>query len=160
MDLIIIIILSKLLNQGFMDTEQKIIGSSVEINVQGQSSPEYALHVTLTSKSTEPVTLYEYSLPWKGWYSILLVAVKTDAQGTPIDKSFPIDDPGPARITIEPGETLTGKISLISRFPGFLEALKDWDIIVFWSYQLQPIDAAPLQRVGGYVLFPKLPKYE
>ncbi len=89
---------------------------------------------------------------------MLLIAVKTDVLGTALDKSALIDDPGPASITIKPDETLTGKIPLARRFPGFLEALKDRDVIVFWSYQFQPIDAAPLKRVGGYVLFPKVSK--
>jgi hypothetical protein len=133
---------------------------SMEIDVRGESSPDYHLGVTLTNKSAESVAIYQYSLPWGGHYSILLIAAKVDAGGTVLNKSLPIDDPGPATITIKPNETLTGKISLISRFPVFLEALRDRDVIVFWSYQFQPIDAAPLQRVGGYVFFPKLTNEE
>jgi hypothetical protein len=129
---------------------------TVPIHVQGQRSPECSLIVKLTNKSSEPLMVYQHSLPWLGWHSMLLIAVKTDALGTTIDKYSPIDDPGPARITIKPGETLAGKISLIGRFPGFLEALKVRDVVVFWSYQFQPIDAAPSKRVGGYVLFPKV----
>ena len=131
---------------------------SVEIDVQGQSDPEYSLNITLTNRSPEPLVIYQHSLPWVGWNSMLLIAVKTDVLGTALDKSALIDDPGPASITIKPDETLTGKIPLARRFPGFLEALKDRDVIVFWSYQFQPIDAAPLKRVGGYVLFPKVSK--
>jgi hypothetical protein len=138
--------------------ERKTMDASVEIDVQGQSGPEYVLNITLTNSSSEPLTIYQHSLPWVGWYSMILIAVKTDAPGTVIDKVSPIDDPGPARLTIKPGETLEGKISLVSRFPGFAEALKERDVIVFWSYQFQPIDAAPLKRVGGYVVFPKVSK--
>jgi hypothetical protein len=134
------------------------MNQSVEIDVQGQSDPECSLNITLINRSPESPMIYQHSLPWVGWNSMLLIAVKTDALGTALDKLSPIDDPGPATITIRPGETLTGKIPLTHRFPGFLEALKERDVIVFWSYQLQPIDAAPLERVGGYVLFPKVSK--
>ena len=128
----------------------------VDIPVELQGIREFNLHVTLTNRSGKPLTIYQHSLPWVGWYSILLTAVKTDALGTVIEKSLIIDDPGPGRITIKPGETLTGKIPLVSRFPDLLNALKERDVIIFWSYQLEAIDAPPFQRTGGYVLLPKL----
>jgi hypothetical protein len=128
---------------------------SVKLNVKAQTSPEYALNIMLTNKSAEALTIYQHALPWVGRYSMLLIAVQTDAAGTMLDKTLPVDDPGAARITIKPKETLAGKIVLVNCFPGFLEALKERDVIVFWSYQFQPIDAAPLKRVGGYVLFAK-----
>lgn len=138
--------------------ERKTVEPSVEIEVQGQSRPEYILGITLTNQSPEPLKIYQHSLPWVGWNSTVLVAVKTDAPGTVLDNLSPIDDPGAAAITIKPGETLTGTIPLTRRFPSFLEALKERDVIVFWSYQFQPIDAAPLKRTGGYVLFSKVSK--
>ena len=131
---------------------------SVEIDVRGGISPDYHLDITLINQSAHPLTTYQYSLPWGGRYSILLIAVKTDAGGTVLDRSWPIDDPGPAIVTIKPSETLTGKILLVSRFPGFLEALKERDVVVFWSYQFQSIEGDSLSRVGGCVLFSKSSK--
>jgi hypothetical protein len=132
------------------------VDRSVEIEVRGEGLPEYQLAITLTNKSTKRLTIYDHALAWRGWDSILLVAVKADALGTLIEKRRIIDDPGPARITIEPGETLEGRVALVQRFPGFLAALKERDVIVFWSYQLQPVNETPLPRVGGYVLFSRL----
>src|SRR5688572_24443891 len=114
----------------------------VRIDVKGESEPDYVLSITLTNKSRQQLKTYEHSLPWVGWNSIILVAVRTDAPGTVLDKPSPIDDPGPTSITIKPRQTLTGKISLAKRFPGLLEALKERDVIIFWSYQFTPIDAA------------------
>jgi len=129
--------------------------ASVDIKIKGETDPEYALGVTLTNKSGAQLTTYEHSLPWVGLNSLILIAVKTDVLGTLLDKPSPIDDPGPASLTIQPGETVTGRIPLTHRFPGFVEALKGRDVIVFWSYQFKPIDSSPLKRTGGYVLFPK-----
>lgn len=137
--------------------ERKTVDVSVELDPQGRGTLEYGLNVTLTNRSMEPLTVYHHSLPWVGWNSILLVAVKTDAPGIVIDKSQLIDDPGPERIIIKPAETLVGHISLVSRFPDLLKALIDREVIVFWSYRFQPIDAPPLQRVSGHVLLSKLP---
>lgn len=136
--------------------KSKIADNSNIMDISVERSSEFDLHVTLTNRSGEPLTIYQHSLPWVGWYSILLTAVKTDALGTVVEKSLIIDDPGPGRITIKPDETLTGKIPLVSRFPDLLNALKERDVIIFWSYQLKPIDAEPFQRRGGYVLLPKL----
>jgi len=125
----------------------------IDIQVRGY---EYSLDIALTNRSAESITIYTHSLPWVGWDSMMLIAAKTDAVGTIIGKNTPIDDPGVDRITIKQNETLTGKISLVDKFPGFMEAIKDRDVIVFWSYQIQPIDKPTLSRMGGFVLFPKL----
>lgn len=144
------------MNQARKEQELKTVDVSVELDRQSMSFREYNLNVTLTDRSGKALTIYRHSLPWVGWYSLLLTAVRTDALGTVIEKRSVIDDPGPGKITIKPGETLTGKISLVDRFPGILKALEDRDVIVFWSYQLNPVDAAPCQRQSGYVLLPKL----
>jgi hypothetical protein len=130
---------------------------SVEMDVQGRTSPDYHLQLTLTNHTPQPLTVYEWYLPWVGTYSLILYAAKANIPGTLIDKLLPVDDPGPATTTIQPGETRTGTIQLTRRFPGFRDALRDRDVVVFWSYQLQPIGAAPLPRTGGVVVFQKSP---
>lgn len=128
---------------------------SIDIEVQGQRAPAYSLHVTLTNRTGRAVTTYLSLLPWGGQYGLLLVAVKTDATGTLLAAKAPIDDPGPSTVTIEANQTLTGEVDLENRFPDLRGALRERDVVVFWSYQFQPVDEAPAARVGGYVLFPK-----
>lgn len=139
----------------YQEQELNNIDITIDIEEKQLNGPEYILSVTLTNRLPEPLTTFHHSLPWVGWDSILLIAVKTDAIGTIIDKNIIIDDPGPARTTIQPGESLSGSISLLSRFPNLNEALKEHDVILFWSYQFLPIDAPPLKRMGGYMLIPK-----
>jgi hypothetical protein len=86
---------------------------------------------------------------------MILIAVKADAVGSELDSTSLIDDPGPDTVTVEPNETLAGSISMVERFPRFLDALTEHDIVVFWSYEFQPLDAPPLGRVGGCTLFSK-----
>ncbi|MCL7412005.1 MAG: hypothetical protein M8353_00090 [ANME-2 cluster archaeon] len=140
--------------------EQNNIDVTIDIEEKRSDGPEYILNVALTNRLPEPLTTFHYSLPWVGWDSILLIAVETDAIGTIIDKNLMIDDPGPARTTIQPGGSLSGNIPLSGRFPNLNEALKEHDVILFWSYQFLPIDAHPLKRVGGYLLIPQSSKQD
>ena len=144
-----------IMNPIYHNQEPENVDISVELDRKGLSSSEYDLNVAVTNKSAEPITIYRHSLPWVGWNSILLVAVKTNVLGTVLEKRPLIDDPGPERVTIKPGEMLAGQILLTNRFPDLLKALKERDVIVFWSYQLQPIDTPPLQRISGHVLLSK-----
>jgi hypothetical protein len=132
------------------------MSSELDLHVRGESTPVPSLVITLTNGSSKPLTLYRYGLPWGGRYSMIVVAVKTDAPGTPLETTFPIDDPGPGTLAIQPGETLTGQISLVDRFPEFLRALCARDLVVFWTWQAEPVDAVALARQGGWVLCRKV----
>jgi hypothetical protein len=54
---------------------------------------------------------------------------------------------------MEPGETLSGRLSLDRQFPTFAKDLGNSGVIVFWSYQLMPLACSPFARAAGYVLF-------
>ncbi len=123
--------------------------------IRGAGPPGWTLDIALTNETAKRLTMYRHSLPWIGWYSIVLLAAKTDAIGTVLERFCPVDDPGTETIAIQPGETLTGQISLVKHFPGFADAVKHREVIVFWSYQVQPVEGDPLPRTAGYVLFPK-----
>lgn len=125
----------------------------VKIEVTGETSPEYRLSIAVTNQTDKPLTTYEQQLPWAGWQSLVLIAVKTDPGGTVLERSLPVDDPGPSQIDIAPGQTLNGYIQLGKTFPQFEEALKVRDVVVFWSYQFAPIDKPRSCRDCGYVLF-------
>jgi hypothetical protein len=128
----------------------------LELEVQGESKPVPRLVFTLTNESREPVTLYRYGLPWGGRFSMILLAAKADASGTPLERRSLIDDPGPGTLAIQPGAELRGQISLVDAFPDFLEAQSEHDLVVFWTWQAEPVDAAPLPRQGGWALFRKV----
>jgi hypothetical protein len=131
-----------------------------EIDVHGGAAVGYHLDVVLTNRSEAPLTLYEHALPWVGALSIVLVAVRADAQGSVLDRALaPIDDPGPATVTVEPGGSVSGRTLLAPRFPGLTTALRTHDVVVFWTYRLEPVGGPPLARTGGYVVFagPALP---
>lgn len=112
------------------------------------------LNLSLTNESGEALTVYRHALPWVGSSSILLIAAQTDRPGTLLEKTLPVDDPGPEQVTIAPGVTVSGTIALPQRFPGFEEALRSRDVVVFWSYQCVTVAGQTLPRTSGAVLFP------
>lgn len=132
-----------------------VTGQRVDMDVKLSREGDYTLVIKLANRSRAALSVYEHSLPWEGWNSILLVAVQTDAVGTPLEAVRPVDIPGPTVTTLQPEKALEGKISLTKRFPGLTEALQKRDVIVFWSYQLQPLKGSALERSGGWLLIPK-----
>jgi hypothetical protein len=127
----------------------------VNLSIEADGGGRPVLKLTLANASDEPVTVYRHSLPWVGSSSILLVAVQTDRLGTVLAKNTPVDDPGPEQVTIAPGETMSGTISMADQFPDFANAIKSRDVIAFWSYECTPVQGVPLARVSGAVLFPR-----
>jgi len=128
-------------------------GKQVTMEVRVTSAG--TLDVRLTNETSKPITVPKHLLPWSSAYSALIVAVKTDAVGTVLDRSRPVDDPLVGTETIQPNQTLTGQIDLSRRFPGLSDALRERDVIVFWSHQFQIVDGDQLPRIGGWVLLPK-----
>lgn len=114
-----------------------------------------SLRVTLQSGADVPVTFYRSDLPWGNRYSMVLEAV------TPIRESlkqyYPIDDPGPTRMTLEPKGTLSGHINLQDTFLDLDKALRRSDVIVFCAYKA-PNGLGIPRWSGGWVLIPRREK--
>jgi hypothetical protein len=152
-----VLVIAVLAGIGFVQglTEAKMMERETKVTVEVTAAPARTLEVRVTNETPTPITVFRHSLPWSSAYSALLVAVKTDAPGTVLDRSRPIDDPIVGTVTIQPKETVTGEIDLDRRFPGLPDGLRERDVIVFWSHQLQTVDGDLLPRTGGWVLLPK-----
>ncbi len=136
-------------------SESKTMKREMKVTVEATGTPARKLEMRLTNQSPGPITVFRHSLPWSSAYSALVVAVEADAVGTVLDRSTPVDDPIAGALTIKPNETLTGQIDLDRRFPSLSHELKERDVIVFWSHQLQTTDGDPLPRTGGWTLLSK-----
>ena len=127
----------------------------IDIQVHGVLAPDPRLRVALTNQSDEKLLIFEHSLPWRGAYSMIILAVETDPAGTPLKRTLPIDDPGPGTTTIEPGETVSSEIALAPRFPDLPRILADKDVLVFWAYRFQQVGEPPLPWAAGHVILPR-----
>ncbi len=116
------------------------------------------LELTNTSRAT--LELFTHSLPWRGYYSVVLVATGNFPAENPLSHPLITDDP-PAALTafttIKLGESLKGEIRLASRIPDLVKLLKNRDMILFWAYQPTTVNHTRGKWVGGWLLLPKLP---
>ncbi len=113
------------------------------------------IRLTLAYGGDRPIEIYESALPWRNRYSLILAAAKADAVGTLLPQDYVIDDPGPSSMVVQPGDRLTGEIDLDARFAGLREALKTYDVNLFWSYEMRTVENNAMPRVGGWLLIPK-----
>ena len=134
----------------------------IGLDVKFKQSPDTGteLIIRLRNESAESLPVYNDDLPWVRMRSMTLIAVETSdfagiVLGGPQFK--PNEDSAEPWVTIKPGESLTGEISLITRFPRIEESLKDRDVILFWSYRLRIKDGRRSNRVTGWVLVPQRP---
>ena len=109
------------------------------------------LRVTLTSGAVSTATIYHADLPWGIRDSMIFAAVRPN--GDPIDLIFPVDDPGPAKVSIRPGETLVGDIDLHYVIRD-MTALKKSDVLLFWAYKSPAALHIP-RWTGGLVVVPQ-----
>jgi hypothetical protein len=116
-------------------------------------SPEKRLHlqVTLVSGAATTVTFYRSELPWGNRYSMVFAAVRPN--GEPVDLIFPVDDPGPMKISVKPSEVLTGDVDL-QYIIRDLNAVKKSDILLFWAYKSPDTLRIP-RWFSGMVLIPR-----
>src|SRR5262245_51383419 len=122
------------------------MGSATKVVVDATVTSALALQMRLTNEAADPVEMPAQQLPWSNAYSTLVVAVETDGPGTVLDRSTPVDDPVVGMVTVQPHESLTGQIDLGARFPGLTAALAERDVVVFWSWQLRPLNGQPGPR--------------
>jgi hypothetical protein len=129
---------------------------SMDVTLSSIVSEEVTLKFDLKYSGKAPIEIYESDLPWGNYHSVVLVAAKLNSAEVLIPEIAPIDDPGPGRIEIRPGESLSGTIRVDRRFKRFLPTVAKTNLIVFWSYELTPISAPSFQRLSGALVIPKL----
>jgi hypothetical protein len=121
--------------------------------VQVELNQEKPLHlrVTLRSGAATTATVYRADLPWGYRYSMVLVVARPN--GDPIDLELPVSDPGPTKVSVRPGEVLTGDVDL-RYVVRDLNLLKKSDLLLFRAYK-SPDELHIPHWSGGLVLIPQ-----
>jgi hypothetical protein len=137
-------------------TDTGRLAYKMEVALKSATDEELLLEIKLTNVSKAPITVYRDRLPWRSPNGFSLTAVHTDAAGTILRKTYPLVNPGPGKVTIQVGETLTGNVDLTRRFPTLQEERKlREEVLLFWSYRLYSApDLTDGERKGGWVLIP------
>jgi hypothetical protein len=119
------------------------------------SDQQWDLRVELVLHGNDTIRMMDTDLPWGFRDNLLLVPVVLDKERTKLQEVYYIDDPIGNLITVEPGDRLSGTIYLFNRFPDITKVTKEHDVLLFWSYELQPIDGPALPRASGAIVIPK-----
>jgi len=66
-----------------------------------------------------------------------------------------VDDPSPGDLVLNPGDRVSGVVDLSQRFPDLAAAVRERDVIVFWSYEFKPRGRPAFPRLTGGVILPR-----
>ena len=132
-----------------------VVSQDVKLSVHSVGGPRDLISLDLEYIGQTPIRIYKSDFPWGIRRSVILVVMCLDGSRTLIPELEYIDDPVPTIATLEPGQKYHGTISLAERFPTLSNCITSRDALLFWSYQLAPIDAAPSARLNGGIVLQK-----
>lgn len=112
------------------------------------------VRVTLTNTSGAALRIPRYNVPWYRVNSTI-VAVGSRSHQT-VAQDYDLFAAPPGEVTLRPNASLTEDIDVASWFPALQQRRRSEDVIVFWAYELRPIDAPRAEFYGG-IRFSKIP---
>lgn len=130
---------------------------NIEARLLVERPTQLAMQITVVNSGRRALRFYEADLPWATRHSMVLVAITNDRERTRLDEALTIDDPGPRRLTLEPGGKMSGTIDLVGRFPKLLRTLQERPVILFWTYQTKTLDDENTTRASDALVIPRNP---
>ena len=113
----------------------------------------WRLQFELQYTGERPLVVSERSFPWKSPRDLLLVVTPLNAASMRLAEfDVPPQALPQAFLTLNPGDTVTGSVNLSARFPGLAAAIRESEVIVFWSHQIRSMESPPLSRLNGGVV--------
>jgi hypothetical protein len=120
----------------------------------GYSEPDgYFLAYTLDYEAQQGVKVYRSDLPDGAGESLGLVAVEVNRGYKVLDQICPSFH-SIGTVDLWRGSRICGRISLVERFPDIDYSIQKHDVLVFWTYQMKPIQRITFPRLAGWVQIP------
>lgn len=95
---------------------------------------DIVLKMEIKNNSNKAVTINADSLPWNNnVFGASLILQEIASNKKILDQIYGVES-AMAFINIEPGKTLSGDVRLQGRFPNFSEAIKKYDLALYWNY--------------------------
>jgi hypothetical protein len=116
----------------------------------------WVLQFELRYTGEAPIVVDERSLPWKSSRDLILEAFQLNPAKTRLSPpEMAMRDLPRAPVTLNPGDTLLGSVNLSVRLPELATALRESDVIVFWSNQIRSTENPAPPRLNGGVVIPR-----
>jgi hypothetical protein len=121
-----------------------------------QENGAWLLQFELRHAGDAPLAVDERTLPWKSPRELLIEAFQLNPANTRLAHPEPrIRDLPRASLTLNPGDTVSGQVNLSARLPELAAAIRESDVVLFWSHQMRSGDSQTLPRLNGGVVIPK-----
>jgi len=117
---------------------QSLFAEDSDLQISGRLDPNIkggvALRFTVRNASSQPIEVPENYLPWGDGLSLDFYVIE-EAKQPRLRETLPfIGQVPPTKITIRPGEEVTGLVDLATRFPDAEQLLKRRALIVWvWN---------------------------
>jgi hypothetical protein len=123
------------------------------VEAELRTTDPLCLRMTVRSLATAPATIYKSELPWELRHSIILTAVTT--AGDSLSQNVVAGDPSLQKITLNPGQSVSGDIDLKAVFKDLDGVRRKSDVLLFWAYRSP--DGLNLPKwSGGWILIPRM----
>jgi hypothetical protein len=139
-------LLVSLSDAGAADTKQ------AGIFVKLKDGAHLSLQITLTPAGGKTMKISRDQLPWGTHESMVIVAALPGGRCLP--RIAPIEDPPFDEISLAANQSSTKDIDLEELFPKLRDALKHFDVQLFWAYKA-PEELQIPEWSGGWILIPK-----
>jgi hypothetical protein len=128
----------------------------LDLAVETLTPTNASIRFRVFNNSQRRITIPTSDLPWNK-LTLLIV----DPSGRVIPRSeyngTIIRDWAGARVAIEAGAFLEGRASLHDLYyETALPMLSSTELVLFWTYRIEPVDQEPFERVGGWLPLRKL----
>ena len=150
------LVVAVLMTLGAMGEAQPAEMPQADVHVAVQPDDRTALDFTLTLKSPRTLVVPLDSLPWGTYPNLQIVAARADSIGTVLPKAVQFKEPVESPVTtIVADQPIRGRVELAQHVEGLGEALRQSDVVVFWSYRLDVPPELSSKRTGGWLVLRK-----
>jgi hypothetical protein len=113
-----------------------------------------AIVFTVKNQSIGPISISRADLPWGRAHSVIIIAYDLRARKL-LPTTFPSDDIFLSpKTNIDPAQSVSGPVDLELHVDGINRTLASSDVLVFWHFNAQASNEAPLGEYGGWVRVP------
>jgi hypothetical protein len=105
----------------------------------------------VTNTGRHAISIREETLPWSGRNTVTLALADVETN-TVILPEFAFSDPISKTVSVAPGESLEGTVSISEELPALQRLQRERDVVLFWAFRVRTADANTRILAGSIVV--------